>query len=195
MRENKKVWILIGSFLIFLVGYNVFTNVYAEKQDEEKDIGYNLVHSLGHELIRIDYIFTQIIEANELTSDLATQLIHSSEQIQYHTRMISLYLGIESNGFVTMSLHSLISFAHKLANEASTESIQLNSSQAEALKMLRQEISSLTLELEPAKTLEAELDSTYHPKEALQEYLKQLENNTHWRYMDGTTISHPLIEN
>lgn len=195
MKENKKVWILIGSFLAFLVGYNVYTNVYAENNNREKDEGYILVHSLGHELVRIDNIFTQVLQSGEVTSDLATQLVRSSEQMEFQTRLIALYLEEEPNELVKVTFDNLIVFTNKMATEASKETILLNRSQKEALEILRQEISALTINLEPAKSLEAELNNGFHPKEALETYIEHLETYTHWHFLDGNAISHPLIEN
>lgn len=195
MKENKKVWILIGSFLAFLVGYNVYTNVYAENNNREKDEGYILVHSLGHELVRIDHIFTQVLQSGEVTSDLATQLVRSSEQMEFQTRLIALYLEEEPNELVKVTFDNLIVFTNKMATEASKETILLNRSQKEALEILRQEISALTINLEPAKSLEAELNNVFHPKEVLETYIEHLKTYTHWHFLDGNAISHPLIEN
>ena len=194
MKENKKIWILIGSFLAFLIGYNVFTNVYAENNNREKDEGYILVHSLGHELVRIDHIFTQVLQSGEVTSDLATQLLRSSEQMEFQTRLIALYLEKESNELVKVTFDNLIVFTNKMATEASKETILLNSSQKESLEILRQEISALTTNLDPAKSQEAELINAFHPKDALDNYIEHLETYNHWHFLDGNTISHPLVE-
>lgn len=179
MRKKKKAWILVGSFLVFLIGYNIFTYVYAENQEQEKDAGYTLIHAIGHELIRIDSIFAQIKETNEVTSDLASQLAWSSEQLEYLTRLISYYVDEDPNKLALTHVGEVVMFTNTLASQVSSESILLDSSQAEALEILRQEISSLTTELEPAKTLDAETNSGFHPKDALQNYMEQLESYSH----------------
>lgn len=198
MKEKKITWLLLGSFLVFLIIYNGVTFAYAENQDRKRDQGFTLIHSLGRELIRIDSTINQMIVAEEVTGEAATELAWSSEQLGSLNRLMTFYLEEvnerPSNNYPSNVTH-LSGFFYTLASRASTSPLKLDTSQLDSLEVLRKEVYAFQKDIEFAKSLEAEFDDNFHPKQPILTYFETLDTYSHWRYLNGNTISHLLVEN